>query len=209
MSHEDTMKKERRWSPPVYKLLIAVHVGVSGAWLGVVIAKVVLGLAAASAAVPAVAVARYGALDVLNVAFPPLTVGTLLSGVLLSWGTKWGLLRHYWVATKLLLTVVVIATAGSFGDRLTAQAIAGVVGEAPAGEGFFAFPSTASALLLTLIVLHMVLLGAATVLSVYKPWGKTWVGRRAALRRTPQRPRGHDRRPAERPETPARLSPSR
>jgi hypothetical protein len=29
---------------------------------------------------------------------------------------------------------------------------------------------------------HLLMLGAATVMSVYKPWGKTWFGRRTAVR---------------------------
>jgi hypothetical protein len=41
----------------------------------------------------------------VNVAFSPAAIGTLVTGILLSLGTKWGLLRHYWVATKLAPTV--------------------------------------------------------------------------------------------------------
>jgi hypothetical protein len=39
---------ERRMSPPAYRLLLAAHIIVSGAWLGIAFAKVVLGAAAAS-----------------------------------------------------------------------------------------------------------------------------------------------------------------
>jgi hypothetical protein len=35
-------------SPPAYRLLLAAHIIVSGAWLGIAFAKVVLGAATAS-----------------------------------------------------------------------------------------------------------------------------------------------------------------
>jgi hypothetical protein len=31
-------------------------------------------------------------------------------------------------------------------------------------------------LLISLTVVHLIMLGAATFISVYKPWGKTWFG---------------------------------
>jgi hypothetical protein len=43
----------------------------------------------------------------------------------------------------------------------------------------------APAVLLAFAAVHLLMLGTATALAVYKPWGKTWLGRRAeALRRT-------------------------
>jgi hypothetical protein len=35
----------------------------------------------------------------------PLSLGALASGIVQSIGTKWGLVRHYWVLVKLLLTI--------------------------------------------------------------------------------------------------------
>ena len=37
----------------------------------------------------------------------PLVAGSLLTGLVQSLGTTWGLFRHYWVVAKLLLTVLV------------------------------------------------------------------------------------------------------
>lgn len=114
----------------MYKPLLSAHVMVGVGWLGIVAAKLVLGLRAVTAS-PDPATDLYFAMNVIDGAFPPVAVGTLVTGVLLSLGTKWGLLRHYWVATKLVLAV-------------------------------------------------------ATVVSVYKPWGKTrWVSFDAAPRRSP------------------------
>ena len=37
----------------------------------------------------------------------PLVLSSLLTGVVQSLGTPWGLFRHYWVLAKLLLTLVI------------------------------------------------------------------------------------------------------
>jgi uncharacterized membrane protein len=151
-------------SPPLYKLLLTAHIIVSVGWLGIVFAKLVLGLAATTSDAPEVSGALFVSMEVVNVAFPPAAIGTLVTGVLLSLGTKWGLLQHYWVATKLALTVGVIATGVFLMDRLVQQSI------------------SAPTLLISLSVAHVLMLGIATVISVYKPWGKTRFGRREAVR---------------------------
>jgi hypothetical protein len=176
-------RAERRLSPAAYRLVLTAHVVVAVGWLGVVLAKLVLGLVALTTRAPDVAGALYMAMNVLNVAFPPLAIGTVVTGVTLSLGTKWGLIQHYWVATKLVLTVGVIATAVRIGGRLVDQvAAAPPGGAAGAGASLGAAASAGAAsvlpLLTALAVAHLLMLGAATVLSVYKPWGKTWFARR-------------------------------
>jgi hypothetical protein len=177
-------RRERRLSPAAYKLVLTAHIGVSVGWLGVVLAKVVLGLVALTTRAPDMAGALYLAMNVLNVAFPPLAIGTVVTGVTLSLGTKWGLVQHYWVATKLVLTVGVIATAVRIGGRLVEQVGAGAAAAAPsgvvAGTAISLGVASVLPLLTALAVAHLLMLGAATVLSVYKPWGKTWFARRQA-----------------------------
>jgi len=92
-------------SPRLYRLLLATHIIVSVGWLDIVFAKLVLGLRAMTSRAPGVSDALYLYMEVVNIAFPPAAISSLVSGVLLSLGTKWGLLRHYWVATKLALSV--------------------------------------------------------------------------------------------------------
>lgn len=170
-------------SPQVYKLLLAAHIIVSVGWLGIVFAKLVLGLAAMKSGAPAVSDALYVSMEVVNVAFPPAAIGTLVTGVLLSLGTKWGLLRHYWVATKLALTVGVIVTGIALVNRLIRQSISAPSGQA-VDSGTMLGIASAPTLLISLSVAHVLMLGIATVVSVYKPWGKTWFGRRKALARS-------------------------
>ena len=162
---------ERRVSSPVYRFLLAAHVVVSGAWLGVVAAKLALAVAAVTSDASD---ALYVAMGVVNVAFPPMAVATLVTGVLLSLGTKWGLLRHYWISAKLALTVGVIVTGIALVDRLVQRSI---TGQAMDGGQLLGVATSPATLLICLSAAHVLMLGAATVLSVYKPWGKTPLGR--------------------------------
>ena len=170
-------------SPPLYKLLLAAHIIVSVGWLGIVFAKLILGLAAVTSDAPDVADALYVSMDVVNVAFPPVAIGTIVTGILLSLGTKWGLLQHYWVVTKLVLTVGVIATAVQLGDRFVRQSIAPPSGQALDGGTILDIASAPTTLLISLSVAHVLMLGAATVISVYKPWGQTRPARDDIVRR--------------------------
>jgi hypothetical protein len=172
---------ERRVSPPVYKLLLAAHIIVSGGWLGIAFAKLVLAVAAATAGAPDVSDALYVSMEVVNVAFPPAAIGTIVTGVLLSLGTKWGLLQHYWVATKLALAVGVIVTGIALVDRLIRQSISAPSGQVVDDGTILGIASAPTTLLISLSVAHVLVLGAAAVVSVYKPWGKTWFGRRKVV----------------------------
>lgn len=164
-----------------YRLLLAAHVVVSGGWLGIASAKLTLAVAATTAA-PGASDALYSSMEVVNVAFPPAAVATLVTGVLLSLGTKWGLLRHYWVATKLALTVGVIVTGIALVDRLILRSISAPSGQVVDEGTILGVASAPTTILISLSVAHVLMLGVATVLSVYKPWGKTRFGGRKALR---------------------------
>jgi hypothetical protein len=167
---------ERRVSPQVYKILLSAHIMVSVGWLGIVLAKLVLGLVAVTSDAPNVSDALYLSTEVLNLAFPPVAIGTIVTGVLLSLGTKWGLLEHYWVATKLALSVGVIVTAVQIGGRFTRPS-----GQAVDDGTIVGIISAPTTLLISLSITHVLMLGVATVVSVYKPWGKTSFGRLKAL----------------------------
>ena len=169
-------------SSPVYRLLLTAHVTVSVGWLGIVFAKLVLWLRATTSNSPEVSDALYLSMEVVNVAFPPAAIATIVTGGLLSLGTKWGLLQHYWVATKLALTVGVIVTGIALVDRLIRRSISAPTGQA-AGDGTILGIASTPILLVSLSTAHVLMLGIATVVSVYKPWGKTRFERREAVRK--------------------------
>lgn len=158
----------RRVSPSLYKLYLASHIIVSVGWLGTAYTKFFLELAAIMAESADVSKALLVAIEKLHVAFPIMAIATIVTGVLLSLGTKWGILKHYWVAVKLVLTIGVISTAIQLDDRFVRQSISSLSGQ----------KMTPMIPLICLTAAHMLMLGAATVISVYKPWGKTWFGRR-------------------------------
>jgi hypothetical protein len=164
---------ELRWSASFYKFLLTAHIIVSVGWLGVVIAKLALKLIAVASGDPATVAALFLAAGRLNLAFPPLAILAIVTGVLLSLGTKWGLLQHYWVVTKLVLTFGVIGTAVQLGSRIPQP-----TGQPMPDASFLGLAASPVALLLALTATHLVMLAVATILSTYKPWGKTRFARR-------------------------------
>jgi hypothetical protein len=79
-----------------------------------------------------------------------------------------------------VLCLGVIVTGVAFVDGLIRRSVS-----APPVGGWATVLDVASApttLLISLSVAHVLMLGAATVLSVYKPWAKTPLGRQGAPR---------------------------
>ncbi len=104
----------------------------------------------------------------------PLAHASLLSGIALSLGTTWGLFRHYWVAVKLGVTV--FATVILLIYMRTFREMAGV-----AADPVMDLAVVRNASPIVHAILALVLLLAATVLGVYKPFGMTIYGRRKQL----------------------------
>ncbi len=164
--------------PGLRKLALTAHVVFSVGWLGAVAASLALagvGLASQDAELVR---AVYIVLEPLGWStLVPLSVASLLTGLLQSLGTKWGLFRHYWVVMKLainvLATVILLLymqTLGFLADVAAATTTSG-------GDlGPLRSPSP---------VLHgagaLLLLLAAAALSVYKPRGMTRYGQRKQL----------------------------
>jgi len=161
-------------SPRLRKLALTAHVGSSVGWLGAVAAFLVLAIAGLTTDDPEVAGGVYIATDLLTwFVLVPLALASLLTGVVQSLGSPWGLFRHYWVLAKLILTavatVVLLLQTGGIAD-LGAQAAEGTLA---VGQGGNARAS---------LVLHaaggFVVLVLTTVLAIYKPPGRTRYGQR-------------------------------
>lgn len=158
-----------RLRPAAYRAVRTAHIVVSGGWLGVGLGKLVLEVAALTAGSAQRAAALFAAATEIGCAFPPMILGTLLTGVTLAVGTRWGLLRYYWVITKLALTLAVVATAMALVDGWADQALAIHPDGVDPPPGFGLGPLE---LLAVLSGVYMAMLLAATVVSVYKPWGR-------------------------------------
>ena len=92
--------------PRLRKFALSSHVACSVGLLGAIAAFLALAIAGLIAQDPQTVRAAYPAMRVIaRCVVVPLTIASLLTGLVQSLGTPWGLFRHYWVLIKLLLTL--------------------------------------------------------------------------------------------------------
>ncbi len=164
------------FAPALRKFTFTTHVTSSVAWVGA--AMVFLALAAIGLSSGDEMTVRGAYLVMAPAAWfvlVPLAHASLVSGIALSLGTPWGLLRHYWVVSKLAITlfstVILLIYMGTF------RQMAGVAADPVVELGLVRNPSP-----LLHATLALVLLIAATVLAIYKPFGLTPFGASQQLR---------------------------
>ncbi len=156
------------------KLMLTAHIVSSVGWLGAVAGFLALAIAATYYQNVQIVRAAYFAMELIGwYVIVPACLASLLTGLIQSFGTKWGLFRHYWISLKFVITVLsalilfaFTQTLGNLGSLATDATISidelRRLGQSPvlhSGGGLLA-------------------LLAATILSVYKPWGLTAYGRR-------------------------------
>ncbi|MFE9202369.1 hypothetical protein [Micromonospora sp. NPDC007230] len=160
-------------SPRARRIWLALHVGFSVGWLGVALtmtALAVIGWVADSHAM------RHGAYEVLHVidlavAIPSMAL-SIITGLVVSLGTKWGLVRYWWVLAKFVIAVSIPLVAGTVESALADDLARRTVD--PVGQ-----PGAVGIALTACLGSFTIALWASTVLSVVKPWGRTRWGRRA------------------------------
>lgn len=157
--------------PGVRKWALVAHILSSVGWLGSVVTFLALAVAGLTVPDPGTARAAYLVMELIGWAvLVPFSLASLLTGLVQSLGTTWGLVQHYWVLVKLLITVVATAILLMYVPSL--GALARIAAE-PGRLDLLRSPSP---------VIHagaaVVLLLLATVLSVLKPAGRTRVGLR-------------------------------
>lgn len=95
-------------TPGLRKFALTVHVACSVGSLGAVAGFFALAVAGLVSQDAPIVRAAYLAMELTAwFAVLPLVLASLLTGIVQSLGTVWGLFRHYWVLAKLLLTVFV------------------------------------------------------------------------------------------------------
>lgn len=166
--------------PGLRKLTLTVHVTCSVGWVGAVAASLALGIAGLTSPDEQAVRAAYLMLEISGWAvLVPLGLASLLTGLIQSLGTTWGLFRHHWILFKLAITIVAtgilllyMQTLGNLADLAARPPSTG------AGLDQLRTPTA---------VAHatggLLLLLVATALSVYKPRGMTGHGRRTQHRR--------------------------
>ena len=162
--HATPWRLSRRWR----RITLVAHIFAAGAWIGIDVVVAVLVLTGWLSDDMQVRALAYQSLATF-VVWPMLAAGlvTLATGLILGLGSKWGLLRYWWVAVKIavnlvLCTMIVLVLqpgmgeVGEYGrDLLTSSP------DSDSVSTLF-FPPTVS----------LTTLALATTLGVAKPWGR-------------------------------------
>lgn len=172
----------RRWR----RILLLLHIVAGIGWMGVDLAVAPLALTGLTTDDGRVAAACYQAIAVLvPLSVPYLSLSMTATGIVLGWGTQWGLLKYWWVVIKLLVSLIltalvfvlllpVVGTASGLDPNLTGEQVRAGLGAFPVQVMFPVGVSFSS-------------LAFAAALAVIKPWGPTRGGRtdqREPLRRS-------------------------
>ncbi|MDQ3849000.1 MAG: hypothetical protein M3296_00070 [Actinomycetota bacterium] len=160
--------------PALRRLALTAHVAASVGWLGAVAVFLVLAITGLTSHQAQTVRAVYVAMQLSTVyVIVPLALAALLTGVIQALGTSWGLVGHYWVLVKLLLTVVAtivlllqIPSISYLADRAAHATLASTDLR---GERMSLVLHSAAGLLVLLV---------PQALSVYKPRGRTRYGSR-------------------------------
>lgn len=150
------------------KSILLVHIASAGTWLGIDLVMAILVVTALRTDDPGTKALAFQALELVAVG-PLLVTGlvSLVSGVLLGLGSRYGLVRYWWVAVKLVLNLVLtglvlVALAPQVAAHAE-QARRFLAGEpATLAVGDLIFPPIVSPTALLV----------AFVLAVFKPWGR-------------------------------------
>ncbi len=158
----------RRLGTKTRRAVLITHIASAGAWLGIDVVMAVFIFTALLTDDAAVRALCYQALEVFAV-WPLLVTGLicLVSGIVLGLGTKWGVVRYWWVATKLalnvILTALVLVALGPQVAESAEQARRWAAGEpASLDVGDLIYPPIVSPTALMI----------AMTLAVIKPWGR-------------------------------------
>jgi hypothetical protein len=158
--------------PGLRKLTLTAHVIASVGWFGAVLAFLALAIAGLVSQDAQLVRAVYLTMEVVvSTVIVPLSIASLITGLIQSLGTEWGLFRHYWVLAKLLITV--LATLLLVVHTQPVGILAGIAREThitgtDAGRLQIQLVGDAGAALVALLV--------TTTLSIYKPRGLTYYG---------------------------------
>ena len=182
--------------PRLRKFALAAHITLAVGWIGAVAGYIALDVAAATSQDPKALRAAYLAMELIALyVIVPLALASLLSGLIMSVGTKWGLFRHYWVLISLLLTI--IATFVLLVETQTISYFADRAGDpTTSGDDLRALGNT-----LVHSVGGTVMLLVILVMNVYKPRGMTQYGwrKQQEQRRASQRSKQDEQRKVSQP----------
>jgi hypothetical protein len=159
-------------TPGLRKFALTAHVTFSVGWLGAVTGFLALALAGLVSQDPQLVRAAYIAMELMGwFVIVPLSLASLLTGLVQSLGTTWGLFRHYWVLIKLVITVfatILLLVHMQPISHMAGAAVETTLSSTDLRSVRVQLVADAAAALVALLV--------TTALSVYKPRGITPYG---------------------------------
>ena len=156
-------------TPRLRKFALSAHLTFSVGWIGAVLAYLAIGVGAVTSQDVQTVRAAWTAMELVGwYVIVPLALASLLTGLVMALGTKWGLFRHYWVLISFALTV--FATAVLLLHMPTVSSIADLAQEAE-GAGLEGLGGDLLHPGIGLVVLLVI-----QVLNLYKPPGMTRYG---------------------------------
>lgn len=156
-------------TPGLRKLALILHLTASVGWIGAVMAYLALNVSAITSQDAQTARAAWIAMEVTGwYVIVPLAFAALLTGLVMSLGTQWGLFRHYWVLITLGLTI--LCTVILLSHMRTVSSVASMAREPDSAHlghlgGDLLHPGVGLLVLLVILALN-----------VYKPRGLTPYG---------------------------------
>ncbi len=157
-------------TPRLRKFALTLHVTSSVGWIGAVFSSLALGVVGLTSQDKQLVRSVYLAMVPLGwYVLVPLSLASLMTGLVVSLGTRWGLFRHYWVVVKLLVNVIASIVLLLYMQTLDYLADVAANGDLSGLRSPTAVVHAGGAVVLLLV---------ATTLSVYKPRGLTRHGRR-------------------------------
>ncbi|MET8677272.1 hypothetical protein ABZW18_06710 [Streptomyces sp. NPDC004647] len=159
------------------KVWLMLHIGFSVSWMGLSLAMVVMSVVGLTADGHGTRRTAYDIMHLfdLTLVIPSMALA-LITGVVVSLGTPWGLIRHWWVLLKFVIALSLPLFAAFFEHKWIKELRALEPSQEPGGTGLA---------LVVCLVVFTVLLWTAVFLSVFKPGGRTRWGR-GPRRRDPQ-----------------------
>jgi uncharacterized membrane protein len=156
--------------PRIRKAILTLHITTSVSWVGAVLVYLTFDITTAASQDAATLRTAYAAMSVVvTYAIVPIAIASVLVGLINALITPWGMFRHYWVLTKLVLTIGATVVL-----LLEAPVVRSLADQAESGADPTQLPNT---------LLHsiggLIILLAVMILSVYKPRGLTRHGWRA------------------------------
>jgi hypothetical protein len=158
-------------APRIRKAALAMHICTSVGWIGAAFAYLALAVAAQVSQQASTVYSAWMGMELIGWAvIVPLGCLAFLTGLLMSLGTSWGLVRHYWVLIALVLTTLALGVLLLHMPTVTqtaelARTMTGA--DLAALGGDIVHPAVGIGILIVVAVLN-----------VYKPRGQTGLGQR-------------------------------